>query len=451
MSIRFSQGKLTGDECKSIVQAVQKQAQAAAVTAIRAVLGVFLEEAVTAKLGRGKGEPRQVSAQAQVIDWSCGHWGCHDANQFTRDGHYRRSLATGWGDLTDLRVPMLACQQCGHDVVCHDAILEKCERFWLDLDQEVVLGSGLCESLRHLSQRWGAMLGGSGGLRTLNERINQLEPLLQRAHTAPLTASPPVVQCDGIWLTVQTQQETVKVDKRQRRRHQRSGKRVGALGFWPDGKREVLDWEIANSESKAGWKLLLDRLRQRGVQPELGLQAIIRAGSGGLGEAVAGVYGSTVREPCGLFHKLCNVADKSREDLKGKENQARRAQLRAEAAAIYQAETVVQARERFVTWAQTWRQEAPKAVATLEREFEQPLTYYSLDGLAREWIRTTSLLERTNRQLRRKFRQAVTFGSRKGAAVAIYLQVQRLHAQWTGQTWAEVSHELCFALWNLNP
>src|SRR5437667_1502434 len=77
--------------------------------------------------------------------------------------------------------------------------------------------------------------------------------------------------------------------------------------------------------------------------------------------------------------------------------------------------------------------------------------YYSLPSVAREWIRTTSLLERTNRQLRRKFRQAVTFGSHKGAEVAIYLQVQRLHAHWADESWWEVSHALYFDLGNLNP
>jgi transposase-like protein len=90
-------------------------------------------------------------------------------------------------------------------------------------------------------------------------------------------------------------------------------------------------------------------------------------------------------------------------------------------------------------------------VATLERDFEQTIAYYQLSGVPQEWIRTTSLLERTNRELRRKFRQAVTFGSQKGAQVAIYLQVQRLHAQWSQQTWWDVSHSLSLQLWNLNP
>ncbi len=68
-------------------------------------------------------------------------------------------------------------------------------------------------------------------------------------------------------------------------------------------------------------------------------------------------------------------------------------------------------------------------MATLEKEFEDTLLYYALESVTREWIRSTSLLERTNRELRRKFRQAVTFGSQIGAEVAVYLQVQRLHAR----------------------
>jgi transposase-like protein len=90
-------------------------------------------------------------------------------------------------------------------------------------------------------------------------------------------------------------------------------------------------------------------------------------------------------------------------------------------------------------------------VATLERDFEQTLVFYGISGLAPQWIRTTSLLERTNRELRRKFRQAVTFGSCKGAEVAIYLQVRRLHARWGGESWWDTSHALFFELRNLNP
>ncbi len=286
MSIRFAQGKLKGEERTSILQEIQRQAKAAALTAVKPVFTTFLEAEVTAKLGRSKRDPRQVSGQAREIDWQCAACGSRDANQFIRDGHYRRDLETGWGHLDGVQVPMLECQRCGHDVICHFAIMEKFRRFWLDFEQDVVFGSGLCESLRHLSQRWSAIVGGSVGLRTINERINQLEPLLEQAHREPIEDVPAVVQWDGIWLTLQTQNETEKRDSRKRRRKERKGKRVVvlvALGFWNDGtgRREILDWEIASSEDQPSWEKLVHRLWERGVRPEKGLQMVVRDGGGG--------------------------------------------------------------------------------------------------------------------------------------------------------------------------
>ena len=122
-----------------------------------------------------------------------------------------------------------------------------------------------------------------------------------------------------------------------------------------------------------------------------------------------------------------------------------------QAAHMYEAEHPEIARQRLRDWAQQWRPQAPAAVATLERDFEDTLVYYQLDTVTREWIRTTSLLERTNRELRRKFRQALSFGSNVGAEVALYLQIQRLHAKWTGQSWCSTSRHLYFELAKANP
>jgi putative transposase len=454
MSIPFSPGKLQGEERKKIWQAVQEQAKEAARAAIKPVLEAFLEAEVTSKLGRECGESRRISGQPRTIDWQCARCGCKDANQFLRDGHYRRSLGTGWGPVNDLRVPMLECQNCQHDVVCHFAILEKYQRFWMDLDQDVLFQSGCGVSLRQLQERWSATMEGSIGLRTLNERLNQVERLVSRAHTAPLAGIPPVIQLDGIWVTIQSEQEKIKPDSRKRQRHQRSGTKMVvlvALGFWEDGRREVLDWQIARSEEHQEWEVLVHRLWERGCQPERGLQLVIRDGSGGLGEALALVYGATVPEQRCIFHKLQNVSTKARSELKGNDKRELRKQLMEQAAAIYQADQANEARKRLAQWSEQWREQAPQSVATLQRHFEQTLVFYAFSHLTRVWIRTTSLLERTNRELRRKFRLAVTFGSRNGAEVAVYLQVRRLQARWEGDHWWEASQEVSFALWKAHP
>lgn len=451
MSITFSQGKLKREERQAIVQAIQSQMQQVILEGVTLVLQEFLEQEVTTKLGRPKRSPRRVSGQPRPIDWSCAFCGSGDANQFTRDGHYQRSLETGWGHLDALRVPMVECQHCQHDVVAHFAILEKWQRFWLDAPQRAIFGSGLCQSLRQLSQQWAATLGSNVGLRTINERINQLEALLQEAHREPISDVPAVVQFDGIWLSLQTQQEGFKEDSRKRKRPQKRGKRMVvlvALGLWTDGsgKRQILDWEVADKEDQTAWERLVQRLWERGVKLETGLQAIVRDGTEGLEQALDYIYGSALVQQRCIFHKLRNVSDKCIGlDREGKKP------LMEQAAAVYQATSASEARARLVAFGERWRATQPQAVATFEREFEQTIRYYSLEGMVREVVRTTSLLERTNRELRRKFRQVGCFSSPRGTEVAVYIQVTRLNAQWTKTSWWEASHSLALALLNSNP
>jgi hypothetical protein len=61
--------------------------------------------------------------------------------------------------------------------------------------------------------------------------------------------------------------------------------------------------------------------------------------------------------------------------------------------------------------------------------YEETSRYYALTGIACEVVRATSRLERTNRELRRKFRQVGCFSSPKRTEVAIYIQVTRLNAE----------------------
>ena len=73
---------------------------------------------------------------------------------------------------------------------------------------------------------------------------------------------------------------------------------------------------------------------------------------------MAQVYGTTVFDQRCLFHKLRNVADKCREDLKGEAKKEERKQLLEQAVEIYQAESALQAYLRLIVWAITWREQA---------------------------------------------------------------------------------------------
>jgi hypothetical protein len=81
----------------------------------------------------------------------------------------------------------------------------------------------------------------------------------------PVSQHSPVVQYDGIWLSMQTQQDRIKGDSRKCKRHQKKGTRIVvlvALGLWTDGghKRRIFDREVAYQEDKASWQQLVHRL-----------------------------------------------------------------------------------------------------------------------------------------------------------------------------------------------
>ncbi|HEX3639717.1 MAG TPA: transposase [Ktedonobacteraceae bacterium] len=73
-----------------------------------------------------------------------------------------------------------------------------------------------------------------------------------------------------------------------------------------------------------------------------------------------------------------------------------------EARAVYHAESTEQAKERLAAWSARWGEMAPESMATFERDFDATIAFYQLEGVALQWVRSTSLLERVNRQLRRK-------------------------------------------------
>ena len=170
-----------------------------------------------------------------------------------------------------------------------------------------------------------------------------------------------------------TQHERIHEDSRKRKRHRKSGKRIVvlvALGLWSDGshKRHILDWEGAEKEEKAAWERLVQRLWERGVKLETGLQAIGREGSEGLEQALDSVYGSALLQQRCIFHKVRNVSDK----CVGLDRQGNKSRL-PQAAAVYQATSAPEAQAQLATFGEQWRPTQPQAVATFEREFEQTI------------------------------------------------------------------------------
>ena len=124
-------------------------------------------------------------------------------------------------------------------------------------------------------------------------------------------------------------------------------------------------------------------------------------------------------------HKLQNVrrAVQGAPEMTREERRERRQAVLRDAIEVYQGKDEAEIRRRLAEFRATWAEAEPKAVATLERDFAQTVAYLPAPECARkegqEWrgecLRTTSPLERVQRQFRQKARQVVVAHSAKGA------------------------------------
>ncbi len=73
-----------------------------------------------------------------------------------------------------------------------------------------------------------------------------------------------------------------------------------------------------------------------------------------------------------------------------------------EAAGLYQAPSRREAIRRFRHWKKRWQRAAPKAVACLQKDLEQLLTFFACPAAHWKKIRTTNAIERQFREVRRR-------------------------------------------------
>jgi transposase-like protein len=417
---------------------------------VRTAIEGALAEEVTALLGRGRRERRALSDETEVAA-CCNRCGTQRRSRFYRAGTYRRSLLT-FETWTELRVPRVSCV-CGGMVDVEFVHLVPYGRRWFDIEERARELAALCVSLRDTVQVLAWRNGQPLALTTANQVVNETARLHQAWAAAPFERVPAVVLLDGLWLKVLEPTGATFVDRAGRER-QRQRKRTWpilvAYGVDPvSGERWLLDWERGEAEDAASWQRFLERLEGRGLVAERGLELIVHDGGSGLAAALTTVYfGPDVDLQRCVFHKLRNVRQAVRGDetMGRKERRQRRKAVLADARAIYQHDTAAACWQALAAFREKWAAAEPEAVATLERDFTQTLTYLRVRdrALARgrlyrlECLRTTSPLERVNRHFRRKARQVVIFHAAAGVTAALELVIAHRHlTPATADTWTQ--------------
>lgn len=193
-----------------------------------------------------------------------------------------------------------------------------------------------------------------------------------------------------------------------------------AYGITVRGERELIDFLVTKHESQQRWEGFLNNLYNRGVIGDtLGL--IITDGNPGLENAVDTIYPHVKRQRC-WAHKLRNVANYLR-----KKNQDACVK---EARAIYDAGSRKEAVNAYKKWAERWRSISPKAVNCIEKDLEELLNFYYCPQEIRVKVRTTNVIERAFREVRRRTRPMSCFNNVQSVERIVFAVLSHLNDRW---------------------
>jgi len=350
---------------------------------------------------------------------ACAHYERCKQRRGRRNGYRRRHLETASGSLC-LRVPRVRESQVPFRPRTIAAYQRHSRRIDAIITDWVACGMSTRSASRLLEQDFGALV--SAG--TVSRIVAQLDEEIRAFHRRPL---------DDGWRYLYLDAKHTHTCHRRRRRGRGKKKDAVVLLCWgvrPDRSEELVDFRVADSESEQCWTDFLTSLWERGVRRRdrwhRTLDMIATDGDSGLLGSLLTVYPTVPKQRC-AFHKVQSLSDHVNE-------RTRRKALLASAAAIYQdLESPHQARRRLARWAGRWREQEPAAVARLQDEFEDTLTYLNAPEEDRARLKTTNPIERFIEELNRKIEQVRIFPNAESLERTVYLVWRKLQRQGYGR------------------
>jgi len=171
-----------------------------------------------------------------------------------------------------------------------------------------------------------------------------------------------------------------------------------AIGILPSGHRSVLGVSVSLSEAEVHWRDFLTSLKQRGL---LGVQLIVSDAHEGLKAARQATFAGVPWQRC-QFHLAQNAM-----------HHTPKVEMRKRVANgirdIFAAKDIHDATEELARFVEDYKASAPKLATWAEENLTEGLAIFGIPSEHRKRMRTTNMLERQNREIKRRTRVATLF------------------------------------------
>lgn len=215
---------------------------------------------------------------------------------------------------------------------------------------------------------------------TISELCKNLDPIVEAFRTRPLQSHYPFLMVDAIYVKV-----------RENGRVQSRGMLI-AIAINEDGYREIIGFQLANSESESSWGEFFSSLKDRGLKD---VRLVTSDDHKGLVNAVRKHFQGASWQRC-QTHFSRNILDHTPKAL--------HTEIKEELHQLYEAVDLESARKIRDHIIQTYVVKAPKATALLDEAFDDITAVLALPLKYRKRLRTTNGVERLNEEIRRRER-----------------------------------------------
>jgi putative transposase len=193
---------------------------------------------------------------------------------------------------------------------------------------------------------------------------------------------------------------------------------LACVGVDEEGFREVLAVEVAGTEKGAAYASLLQGLIDRGLS---GVHLVISDDHEGIKAAVSGELPGAEWQRCTVHFERNILAHVPASSM---------AEVAEDLKAIFKVRRVKTARALAEEFVELYAKRFPKAVSVFEAGIEDALTYLSYPGSHHARIRTTNMLERLFKEVKRRTRVVGVFPNEVSASTLATEIALRSSEEW---------------------
>jgi transposase-like protein len=204
-----------------------------------------------------------------------------------------------------------------------------------------------------------------------------------------------------------------------------------AIGILPDGHRTVLGVSVSLSEAEVHWREFLESLCQRGMQ---GVKYVVSDDHTGLKAARQAVLPSVPWQRC-QFHLAQNA-------MHYVPKVSMRPKVAQDLRNIFDAKDHHDAQAELKRFVRQYATSAPKLATWAEANIPEGLTVFQLPRRHRKRMRTTNMLERQNKEIKRRTRVATLFPNEQSVLRLITAVLVEPSEEWeTGMRYLTIDSE----------